>query len=383
MLLKINARVLGIAIAALLGFGSVYAAIIVLQGEDLTFHGSRQASTRDGAAQTAAAAGKSARSGTGSATREADRAIAALTDSLPAPGGQPDRAGSPLAFDVARISPGEPSVLAGRAGAGQAVDVLADGVVVGSATADQNGNWVLVIERWPARPDAKLELRPGMPRLAGREPMASQPTAARTRLAAARDTRTDGDGQSAVSAANADMMRQLDSLISQARQSPKGSNEVVDRVIDAAGRPMAAGSAADEQTADRPSTRIAAVAGVPAQSAHTVVPLPIQFEFQAAEFTPYGRQAAGKLLEYLKVSGRQAVSLSGHADDRGSEAYNMELSRKRLQTVEAFLRAGGYEGDLKLIPMGKSEPFRGVDRSRLSREELFQLDRRVELHIRQ
>jgi outer membrane protein OmpA-like peptidoglycan-associated protein len=306
------------------------------------------------------------------ATREADRAIAALTGSFSqAPGGPADPARSPLAFDIARIAPGEPSVIAGRAGAGQTVDVLADGVVVGSATADDRGNWVLVVDRWPARPDAKLGLRPGIARLAASEPTADPPTA-QTRLAAARDAAATAGRQTRVSAANADMMRQLDTLISQARRTPSESNSVVD---------PSAGSHGVAQTAARARTQVAAVGGAPGPNSHAVVPVPIQFEFQTAQFTPYGRQAAAKLMEYLKVSSRTAIALSGHADDRGSDTYNMDLSRKRLQTVEFFLRASGYTGELKLVPMGKSEPFRGVDRSSMSREELFQLDRRVELHI--
>ena len=41
----------------------------------------------------------------------------------------------------------------------------------------------------------------------------------------------------------------------------------------------------------------------------------------------------------------------------------MELSSARLAAVAQFLRAGGYAGELKLLPMGESEPFTGVDRS--------------------
>jgi outer membrane protein OmpA-like peptidoglycan-associated protein len=356
MFLKFNARVLGVALAALLGLGSVYAAILVLWGDGPTFDASRQASQRDGAAKSSSISGRDRL-----VTKEADRAIVALTDSFSqAPGGPTDATRSPLAFDIARIAPGEPSVVAGRAGAGQTVDVLADGVVVGSATADDSGNWVLVIDRWPARPDAKLGLRPGIAKLAAREPTASPPTARDAAATAGRQTR--------VSAANADMMRQLDTLISQARQSPSESSAVANPMIEAPQRPTAAGPHSVEQKAAGPNS-------------HAVVPVPIQFEFQTAQFTPYGRQAAAKLMEYLKVSSRTAIALSGHADDRGSDAYNIDLSRKRLQTVEFFLRASGYTGELKLLPMGKSEPFRGVDRSSMSRDELFQLDRRVELHI--
>jgi hypothetical protein len=47
--------------------------------------------------------------------------------------------------------------------------------------------------------------------------------------------------------------------------------------------------------------------------------------------------------------------------------------------VAAYLKKGGYKGKLNLIPKGETEPFTGVDRSQYSRDELYQLDRRVEL----
>lgn len=103
------------------------------------------------------------------------------------------------------------------------------------------------------------------------------------------------------------------------------------------------------------------------------------FIYREAEFTPEGRRAAGLLLDYLKLKKYSRVSLSGHADDVGSPAYNMELSRKRLETVARFLHEGGFSGKLELIPKGETEPFRGVDRTQTPLAELRQLDRRVEL----
>ncbi len=41
----------------------------------------------------------------------------------------------------------------------------------------------------------------------------------------------------------------------------------------------------------------------------------------------------------------------------------------------------GFEGELELVPKGESEPFAGVERGEYEREDLYQLDRRVELII--
>jgi outer membrane protein OmpA-like peptidoglycan-associated protein len=59
----------------------------------------------------------------------------------------------------------------------------------------------------------------------------------------------------------------------------------------------------------------------------------------------------------------------------------MQLSRNRLDSVARFLGDTGYAGKLVLLPKGKTEPVTGVDRGKLSKEDAFQLDRRVELRL--
>jgi len=109
------------------------------------------------------------------------------------------------------------------------------------------------------------------------------------------------------------------------------------------------------------------------------IPVPITFEFNEATFTYDGRKAVALLLEYLQLKHFPRVSMTGHADERGTQEFNMDLSRERLDAVAAYLKKGGYKGALNLIPKGETEPFTGVDRSQYSQEDLYQLDRRVEL----
>jgi len=108
-------------------------------------------------------------------------------------------------------------------------------------------------------------------------------------------------------------------------------------------------------------------------------PTPITFVYNETTFTGEGRQAAVTLAQQLLAQHSAFVSLSGHADERGSDLYNMELSRRRLLAVADFLRDSGYTGKFELIPKGKSEPYSGIDRQALAREDAFQFDRRVEL----
>lgn len=116
-----------------------------------------------------------------------------------------------------------------------------------------------------------------------------------------------------------------------------------------------------------------------ATQAASFAPIPIMFHYREARFTDEGRKAAELLLEYVRLKHLGSLRLTGHADERGTVELNMDLSRDRLDTVSRFLRDGGYQGTLDMIPKGKSEPFAGVDRTRYSQDVLYQLDRRVEL----
>lgn len=111
----------------------------------------------------------------------------------------------------------------------------------------------------------------------------------------------------------------------------------------------------------------------------TYRPLPINFEFNQAQFTPAGRDAAEQLLACLLEDQPERISLSGHTDAKGADGYNLTLSERRLETVGAFLREGGYEGEVNLLPRGESEPFEPDDPNLYSEAEIDQMNRRVAL----
>jgi len=109
------------------------------------------------------------------------------------------------------------------------------------------------------------------------------------------------------------------------------------------------------------------------------LPVPVQFVYRRDVFTATGERAARLLLKYFLAKGFKTVTLSGHADERGTRRANFDLSLARLKRLERYLREGGFSGQLVLQPKGELEKYTGVDRSRFAIEELYQLDRRVEL----
>ena len=140
------------------------------------------------------------------------------------------------------------------------------------------------------------------------------------------------------------------------------------------------GEPADGQIVRITVSRAEPVAEAYGTSTPKRLPQPIPFNYNEAELTFEGRHAAASLSKYLLSERLEVVTLSGHADERGSEPYNMELSRQRLDTVANYLRDAGYSGELVLLPKGTTEPFDIPGRRALARDEAYRLDRRVELH---
>ncbi len=301
---------------------------------------------------------------------------------------RPGASGDKPKFDIARIDPEGASVFAGRAAPRAAVTVLENGHPVGSVTADENGEWALTVEHKFTSPDPKLtlEARPeGAPGGAAAAVTGSLP--------AQGASRSTGDAGSSPVARR--FIQNLEDMVAAARRETaettagRRPEEAVPPARDAPGAASpAVGSWVSVPPArDAPPSRVAAAAPAgqvrasPPPPPRAAPPIPITFVYREAAFTDDGRRAVGLLLEYLKLKKLAAVSLSGHADEIGGDVYNLALSKDRLDAVSRFLRDGGYAGRLDLVPKGKSEPFAGVDRSRLTEDEAHQLDRRVELHL--
>lgn len=108
---------------------------------------------------------------------------------------------------------------------------------------------------------------------------------------------------------------------------------------------------------------------------------PVLFPFDSAEPTPEGLDSIGKLAENLrKKSGGKPVSVIGHTDERGSDSYNMGLSKRRAEAVVKYLKQKGVTVPLTAIGKGKSSPLQLSDPKRYTEQEaIWALNRRVEI----
>ena len=108
------------------------------------------------------------------------------------------------------------------------------------------------------------------------------------------------------------------------------------------------------------------------------VPLPINFETASARLTRIGQAAADELATALREQNPQRITIVGHTDERGSHDYNMRLSSQRAAAVARFLRQKGIAAAVVTIAKGKTEPLFLADRSGLTKQDIWALNRRVE-----
>jgi outer membrane protein OmpA-like peptidoglycan-associated protein len=294
--------------------------------------------------------------------------IATARHSTPAPSGPalppsgvrkrqaPSQAAKPLLkFDVARLDPEGASVFAGSAGPNQRVTILLNGREFASALADEDGQWAVVVER-PV-PSGRVELAlvatgPEQGRTDRGQVVHMTVAAPRVAASAPPEARPHKTAQPLAPKPDAD-----------AKQALRRFEEFVERA-----------RAAAPATPAAPEASAAPVVQAP-------IPVPITFFTDESVMTPDGDRAAQLLADYLRITRPQAIALSGHADSRGPDGYNMDLSRRRLAAIERYLRAAGYQGGLTLVPLGETAPYRLVDRSKLTLAQRYQLDRRVELEV--
>lgn len=108
------------------------------------------------------------------------------------------------------------------------------------------------------------------------------------------------------------------------------------------------------------------------------IPVPINFETASAKMTAIGEQAAEELAAAIKAQQPGEVTIVGHADERGSDSYNMGLSEKRARAVKDYLVRHGVNATIKVVAKGKRDPLQLDDTAGMSKEDTWALNRRVE-----
>ena len=83
----------------------------------------------------------------------------------------------------------------------------------------------------------------------------------------------------------------------------------------------------------------------------------VHFGFDRFDLTDEARNVLREQAQWLQQHGSIAVTIAGHADERGTREYNLALGERRAISVRNFLIALGVEPDrVRTVSYGKERP---------------------------
>lgn len=82
------------------------------------------------------------------------------------------------------------------------------------------------------------------------------------------------------------------------------------------------------------------------------------FDLNSFALTPDAKKILNeKVLPVIKENKSSKIKVEGHCDERGSDAYNKKLGKKRSEAVKKYLVSNGVKSsDIRAISYGKSKP---------------------------
>ena len=109
----------------------------------------------------------------------------------------------------------------------------------------------------------------------------------------------------------------------------------------------------------------------------TIILEGVNFDFDKSNLKPNAKTILDDDIRMLKSNSRLKVSIEGHTDVRGTDAYNMKLSQRRADSVYNYLLKQGVAAKrMDTVSYGRSQPL--VPNS--SEANMYK-NRRVEIKI--
>jgi OOP family OmpA-OmpF porin len=103
----------------------------------------------------------------------------------------------------------------------------------------------------------------------------------------------------------------------------------------------------------------------------------IEFESNTTTITPRGQATLDRLIILLRRTPHTIIEIGGHTDKYGEPDYNLELSRRRAETVRQYFISHGLTNQFTAIGYGASRPLT-VAQTRAG----LQHNRRIELRVK-
>jgi peptidoglycan-associated lipoprotein len=134
--------------------------------------------------------------------------------------------------------------------------------------------------------------------------------------------------------------------------SPATTASAADRArLDSIERAASAQRAAEERErveAERRATRDAVIG---------TLTTPVYFELDQADLTEEGRRILDAKRDAMQRNTQIRIRIEGHADDTGSDEYNMALGERRAATARRYLvQEGIAEGRIQIVSRGEERP---------------------------
>ena len=93
------------------------------------------------------------------------------------------------------------------------------------------------------------------------------------------------------------------------------------------------------------------------QEFETIVGNTVHFDTDSYSLNSEAQATLQKQAKWLQTYPQHAVTVEGHADERGTREYNLALGDRRAQTVLNYLTALGIDASrLKEVSYGKEKP---------------------------
>lgn len=154
--------------------------------------------------------------------------------------------------------------------------------------------------------------------------------------------------------------------------APTETCDAACRAARAAAEKAARDSAEAARLRAEAEARERAMAGIKTTLAQKVL-----FEYDQAELSPTAQGLLNAKLGILQANAGLRLRISGHADERGSDEYNLALGQRRAAAVKRYFTDRGIDGSrLDVVSFGEERP-EATDGT----EDAFRLNRRAEFEI--
>lgn len=90
----------------------------------------------------------------------------------------------------------------------------------------------------------------------------------------------------------------------------------------------------------------------------------VHFAFDSAQLTSEAKSILNSAISSINANPSDTISIEGHTDSTGSDAYNSQLSQRRARSVAEYLASHGVSASrLQTVGMGESHPIASNDTS--------------------